>query len=273
MNIIKPPLLKYGDTIGILATSGCMEDDANLKRAVKFFKDKGFNIKLSNNVYSKYSYLAGSDDERVSAIHDMFLDKSVNAIIALRGGYGAIRLLNKINYDIIRNNPKIFCGYSDITALNAMFLKQANLMTYSGPMALSDFGVENICEYTIESFFNAVMYDKFEFKGKFFGGNLATLSSLCGLDFVPDFKFDFFVEDINEPVYKIDKMMRQLINIEQFRKNIKTIYLGEFLGLDDINDFNILFNDISNELQVPLIKDFPASHGIKKATIPYGFSI
>ena len=273
MNIIKPDLLKIGDTIGILATSGCIEDDTNLKRAIKFFNDKGFDVKLSKNVYSKYLYLAGSDTERVNAIHDMFLDKSVKAIIALRGGYGAIRLLDKINYDIIRDNPKIFCGYSDITALNAVFLKYANLMTYSGPMIMSDFGIENICEYTINSFFNAVMYNRFEHYGIFFGGNLSTLSSLCGLDFIPDFKFDFFVEDINEPVYKIDKMMRQLINIEDFRNNIKSIYLGEFLNVDSINDLNTLFNEISDELQIPLKKDFPASHGIKKATIPYGYSI
>lgn len=72
----------------------------------------------------------------------MFADKSVNAIICLRGGYGAIRLINKIDYDLIRKNPKIFCGYSDITALNAMFLKRAGLVTYSGPMILSDFGQE-----------------------------------------------------------------------------------------------------------------------------------
>lgn len=108
MKIIKPPLLKEGDTIGILAPSGAMDDDINLKRAITFFENRGYKIKLSDNVYSKKRYLAGSDKERLDAVHKMFADKSVNAIICLRGGYGAIRLINKIDYDLIRKNPKNF---------------------------------------------------------------------------------------------------------------------------------------------------------------------
>lgn len=270
MNLIKPPLLKRGDTIGILAVSGAIDDDSNLKRAVEFFENNGFRVKLSDNVYSKFRYLAGNDEERVNALHNMFLDKSVNAVIALRGGYGAIRILDKIDYNIIRNNPKIFCGYSDITALNAMFLKRAGLITYSGPMIMSDFGVENPNKYTIEKFFDAVMKDKFDYNGNFWGGNLSTLVSLCGQDFIPDYKFDFFVEDLNEPVYKIDKMMTQLLNIRQFKKNIKSVYLGDFLDVDNKQWLDELFVEICQNLSVPLIKDFPVSHGDKKATVCLG---
>ena len=97
MNIIKPPLLKYGDTIGILATSGAMEDDKNLHRAINFFENKGYRVKLSDNIYSQNRYLAGTDKERLDALHKMFTDKEVNAIICLRGGYGAIRLINMID--------------------------------------------------------------------------------------------------------------------------------------------------------------------------------
>ena len=264
MNLIKPPLLKEGDTIGILATSGSMDDDTNLKRAIKFFENRGYKVKLSDNLYSKNRYLAGSDEERLDALHKMFADKSVNAIIALRGGYGAIRLINKINYDLIRQNPKIFCGYSDITALNAMFLKRAGLVTFSGPMILSDFGQENLCEYTINKFFETVSEGRFDYDGTFWGGNLSTLVSLCGQDFIPDFEFTMFLEDLNEPPYKIDKMVTQLFNIEKIRKNTKAIAIGDFLGIDDID---YIFED----LNLPLIKNFPASHSDKKATIPYGF--
>ena len=264
MNLIKPPLLKEGDTIGILATSGSMDDDTNLKRAIKFFENRGYKVKLSDNLYSKNRYLAGSDEERLDALHKMFADKSVNAIIALRGGYGAIRLINKINYDLIRQNPKIFCGYSDITALNAMFLKRAGLVTFSGPMILSDFGQENLCEYTINKFFETVSEGRFDYDGTFWGGNLSTLVSLCGQDFIPDFEFTMFLEDLNEPPSKIDKMVTQLFNIEKIRKNTKAIAIGDFLGIDDID---YIFED----LNLPLIKNFPASHSDKKATIPYGF--
>ena len=265
MKIIKPALLKDGDTIGILATSGAMEDDTNLKRAVTFFENKGYKVKLSDNVYSKNRYLAGSDSERLDALHKMFSDKSVNAIICLRGGYGAIRLINKIDYDLIRQNPKIFCGYSDITALNAMFLKYAGLATFSGPMILSDFGEENLCGYTINKFFEAVTTGKFDYEGTFWGGNLSTLVSLCGQDFIPDFEFTLFLEDLNEPPYKIDKMVTQLFNIEKIRKHTKAIATGDFLGVDDID---YIFEDLG----LPLIKNFPASHSAKKATIPYGFT-
>lgn len=266
MNLIKPPLLKEGDTIGILATSGAMEDDTNLKRSVTFFENRGYKVKLSDNIYSKHRYFAGTDEDRLDALHKMFADKSVNAIICLRGGYGAIRLINKINYDLIRQNPKIFCGYSDITALNAMLLKRAGLVTFSGPMVLSDFGQENLCEYTINKFFETVMTGRFDYKGTFWGGNLSTLVSLCGQDFIPDFEFTLFLEDLNEPPYKIDKMVTQLFNIEKIRKNTKAIAIGDFLGCENIEY-------IFEGLNLPLIKNFPASHSDKKATIPYGTSL
>lgn len=275
MKLIKPNLLKVGDTIGILATSGCIEDDTKLKRAVKFFEDKGFNVKLSVNVLSKFRDMAGSDYERVNALHEMFSDNSINAIIALRGGYGALRLIDKIDYELVRKNPKIFCGYSDITVLNAMFLKRAGLTTYSGPMAVSDFGEDNLCAYTVNNFFNALCNDDYgslnTMQGKrFWGGNLSSLVSLCGVDFLPDFKFDLFIEDLNEPVYKIDRMLRQLMNVKKFRKNIKSLYIGDFLNTDNENELHLLFAETARELCIPFYKDFPASHSEKKATIPYG---
>lgn len=264
MNIIKPSLLKPGDTIGILAPSGAMQDDANLKRGISFFENLGYKIKLSNNVYLKNRYLAGSDEERLDALHKMFSDKTINAIICLRGGYGAIRLVNRIDYDLIRKNPKIFCGYSDITALNTMFLKKAGLTTFSGPMILSDFGAENLCNFTINKFFQTVKDGKFDYNGRFWGGNLSTLVSLCGLDFIPDFKFTLFLEDLNEPAYKIDKMITQLFNIKDFRQKVEAIAVGDFIDVDE--DINYIFE----ELKIPIIKNFPASHSEKKATIPIG---
>ncbi len=272
MEIIKPELLKNGDTIGILAVSGDLRNEENLKRAVKFFENRGFKVKLSENYNFKTRYMAGSDEDRIHALHKMFSDKEVKAIIAMRGGYGTLRIIDKIDYDLIRSNPKIFCGYSDITILNAMFLKRAGLMTFSGAM-VNDFGCENPCEYTVNKFFETVQDGKFDYDGTFWGGNLASLVSLCGQEFIPDFEFDFFVEDLGEPVYKIDKMMTQLINIPKFRKNIKSIYLGEFLDIDNQEWFEEVFKEIGDRLNVPVIKDFPASHAEKKATIPYGLKI
>ena len=225
MNIIKPARLKVGDTIGILATSGAVSDDTRaIMTAVDYFANKGYKTLISSDLYKKDRYLAGNDETRVKNLHAFFKNPEINAIICMRGGYGAIRLIEKIDYSLIRNNPKIFCGYSDVTALNLMFFKRAGLITYSGPMIISDFGNPEKSDFTMNEFFKAVSTDSYSIKGKriirqgkasgiLWGGNLATIASLCGIDFIPDEPFIFFTEDINEPVYKIDRMLRQLMNI------------------------------------------------------------
>ncbi len=282
MNLIKPERLKVGDTIGVLATSGAYTGNKDsILQAVNYFEKRGYNIVLSENIFCKDRYLAGNDEKRVEELHKFFTNDHIKAIICLRGGYGAIRLINKIDYTIIRNNPKIFCGYSDVTALNAMFLKRAGLITFSGPMILSDFAKETCNVYTSQEFFSALtsdslsyridkIYRKGDAKGIFWGGNLSTLVSLCGQDFIPDEKFIFFTEDLNEPVYKIDKMFQQLINIEKFSKNIQALVLGDFIGLDNDNWFEDLIDEIGDKLKIPVVKKNGITHLSRKITIPYG---
>ena len=282
MNLIKPERLKVGDTIGVLATSGAYTGNKDsILQAVNYFEKRGYNIVLSENIFCKDRYLAGNDEKRVEELHKFFTNDHIKAIICLRGGYGAIRLINKIDYTIIRNNPKIFCGYSDVTALNAMFLKRAGLITFSGPMILSDFAKETCNVYTSQEFFNALtsdslsyridkIYRKGDAKGIFWGGNLSTLVSLCGQDFIPDEKFIFFTEDLNEPVYKIDKMFQQLINIEKFPENIQALVLGDFIGLDNDAWFEDLIDEIGDKLKIPVVKKNGITHLSRKITIPYG---
>ncbi len=282
MNIIKPPKLKTGNTIGIIATSGPIEKGCvEVLNAVKFFKSRGFNVLISDDLYENSRYLAGNDDIRLKNLHEFFKNDKINAIICLRGGYGAIRLINKIDYELVRNNPKIFCGYSDITALNLMFYKRAGLITYSGPMIMSDFGREDISDFTLNEFFKCVNQEKQlisgensiisgEAEGILWGGNLSTIVSLCGLDFIPDEPFIFFVEDISEPVYKLDKMFKQLSNIENFRQNIRAICFGEFTNTDKPEWLDILLKEIANELNVPTTKGFKFTHAKDKITVPVG---
>ena len=143
MNLIKPKKLEKGDTISIIAPSGGVESDENLLRATAYLKSLGYNVKWGKNVLKTNKYLAGTDNERLEDLHNAFKDKGINAIIALRGGYGAIRLINKIDYNLIKQNPKIFAGYSDITGLSAMLLKHSGLITYSAPMINGDFGIKS----------------------------------------------------------------------------------------------------------------------------------
>ncbi len=275
MNLIKPAKLKKGDTIAIIAPSGEV-DMKKIQKAVSFFENSGFKVQLGANIDKCKNYLAGCDEERLEDLHNAFLNPEIKAIICARGGYGAIRLVNKINYDIIKNNPKIFCGYSDITALSAMILKKTGLITFSGAMAQSDFAQDKSEDFTIKSFFATLIEGKCTLtansntrvnaSGILFGGNLATLVSLCGLDFIPDEKFIFFTEDVGEPVYKIDRYFTQLLNIEIFRKNITAIALGEFLDVDN-QEF---LQDLFNQIEIPVIGTFPISHGKTKATVPFG---
>ncbi len=283
MKKIKPKKLQKGNTIGILAVSGRIKEYERIENAKNFFENKGYNIVISDTCKTSHRYMAGNNDEEcLNALHSFFLDKSINAILCARGGYGTLRLINKINWSVIQNNPKIFAGYSDITVLLNMIHKKTGLITFHSAMANGDFGGE-IEEYTQNSFFNTLKGDADCFKaekginyksgsaaGILWGGNLASLTSLCGVNFIPDEDLILFLEDLNEPVYKIDKMLTQLFNIEKIKKNVKGIALGEFQNINDINEFNEIFYELAGRLNIPICSGFKITHGKIKDTLPIG---
>ena len=271
-------------TIGIIALSGeC--DKEKVENAKNYFEKEGYKVKLSYNIFDKERYLAGSDKKKLYELHKFFLDPEIDIIMCARGGYGAIRLINNINYEIIKKNSKVFCGFSDVTALLLMIYKKTGLTVYHGPMATSDFGDEpetqNHSDFTYTNFLKAINGEKLEFDGNkiynagtcegiIWGGNLATVVSLCGLDFIPDEEFVFFAEDLNEPVYKIDKMFQQLINIDKFRQNCKGIVLGDFLDVDNQEELEMYFKELATRLNIPVIGGFKITHSKDKITIPIG---
>lgn len=286
MNLIKPKKLQKGDTIGFLSVSGDIREPERIEKALNYFAEKGFNVTISETTYKKYRYMAGSDEERLNELHSFFKDDKIDAIVCTRGGYGLIRLLNKINFDIIRNNPKIIVGYSDITALLTMIYKKTGLVTFHGAMANGDFGEDEVSCFTEKSFFSLLentkkIYDyktqksfrcyfAAEAKGILWGGNLATLVSLAGQDFVPDEAFILFLEDINEPAYKIDKMITQLLNIKTFRENLAGIALGKFSNVDNETYLKELFEELATKLDIPIADNFNISHEKDKYTLPIG---
>ena len=269
-------MIKQGDTIGIIALSGDCEQSL-VQQAVQNIEALGFKVKLSKNIYDKDRYLAGSDGGKLEALYEFFQDPEIKLILNARGGYCSIRLINKINYDIIKANPQPFCGFSDITALLLMFYKKCGLTTYHSPMACSDFAGVGINIFTKESFFKAINNEHLEFtgtkiykqgsaEGLLWGGNLATVASLCGIDFIPDEDFIFFAEDLNEPVYKIDKMFTQLFNIDKFRQNCKGIILGDFTNVDNEEWLEELFKSFTP----PTVGGFKITHAEEKITLPVG---
>ena len=282
MNIIKPEKLKKGDTIAIIAPCGKVCKEKILK-GKKYFETLGYKVLLAENIFNSYLDMAGTNNERVSDLEWAFGSPGINAIICARGGYGAIRIINKINYEIIKNNPKIFCGYSDITALSAAIYKNTGIITFSGPMIQSDFQPDEICEYTKENFFQIlsnnsaiikparqVIYNTGDAKGILWGGNLATVASLCGTDIIPNQEFIFFAEDLNEPAYKIDRYITQLLNTKNFKNYIKGMVLGDFLNCDNYEYLEEFFKEMSQELNIPAYGGYKISHSKEKLTIPFG---
>lgn len=278
MNLIKPPYLNEGDTVAIIAPAGVVEYDEIIK-AQAYLERRNLRVILGKNIFKSYRYMAGTDEERVDDLHEAFLNPDIKAIVCARGGYGAIRLLKLIDFDIIRRNPKIFCGYSDITALSLMFAKHSDLITFSGPMAQSDFN--DITEFTANSFFNVLSggfeeymstetYRSGNTEGIIWGGNLSTIVSLCGIDFIPEEDFIFFTEDLNEAPYRIDKMLTQLVNIKEFRKHCKGIVFGEFLDCGDENWVTDILLETANILEVPAYGGFKFTHAADKQTVPIG---
>lgn len=278
MNLIKPPYLNEGDTIAIIAPAGAVEYDEIIKAQV-YFERHNLRVKLGKNIFKSNRYMAGTDEERVADLHDAFLDDSVNAIVCARGGYGSIRLIKSIDFDLIRRHPKIFCGFSDITALSLMMAKYSDLITFSGPMAQSDFN--DITEFTEKSFFNVLSGGFEEYfstytiqsgntEGMIWGGNLSTIVSLCGIDFILEEDFILFVEDLNESAYKIDKMLNQLINMKEFRLHCKGILFGEFLDCGDESWIREIFEEVVSILDVPAYGGFKLTHAKDKQTIPIG---
>lgn len=283
MEIIKPKKLTKGDTVGILAVSGKINDIEKINNAKKIFNNAGYNVVISQTCSTSHRYMAGnSDDDCINALHDFFMDDEIDAIVCARGGYGTLRLINKIDWDIIKSHPKIFAGYSDITVLLAMIYKKCGLVTFHSAMANGDFGDE-INEYTKNSFFNCLtgnkkqieaqnfdVYHKGTIQGILWGGNLSSLVSLCGIDFIPDEDIILFLEDLNEPVYKIDKMLIQLFNIEKIRNKVKGIAFGEFINVKEEKYLKNIFREIADEMKIPVADGFKITHGKTKDTVPYG---
>ena len=271
-------------TIGIIALSGAI-DKEKLNFAINNLKSLGYKVKLSKNVLDTNRYLAGNDKDKVEELEKCFLDPKIDIIMTARGGYGAIRLIDKIDYNILKNHPKIFTGFSDVTALLLMIYKKTGMVTYHGLMATPDFGFDcEIDEFSFRQFQAAINGEDLNFEGNkiyrdgtaegiIWGGNLATLVSLCGTDFIPNEDFIFFAEDLNEPVYKIDKMFTQLFNIKEFKKYCKGIVLGDFLDCGNEKWLEEFFVELSGIHQIPIIGGFKITHNRKKITIPIGKNV
>lgn len=286
--MIFPKSIFEGCTIGVVAPSSPFKK-YELNVIKESFNKLGYKIKFGKSCFSSYGgYLSGEDSLRAKDIEDMFLAKDIDGILCLRGGYGTPRILDKINYDIIKNNPKFFIGYSDITALHIAFNQKCGLVTFHGTMA-------GTCpewdEFTYQSLINAINYrntldiknpDNEEIytlvegkcEGILTGGNLSLLVSTIGTDYEIDTKGKIlFIEDIGESIYKLDRMLTQLDLSGKF-KDCSGIIFGDFCNCEKNNedDFELieLLKDRIYKYNKPCIFNLKSGHCRPMITLPLG---
>lgn len=281
-----PKPLNKGNTIGLIAPSGPLR---NIKiEEIKYELNKlGYNVKIGKSCYLNYKgYLSGRDEERALDLEKMFLDKDVDAIICVRGGYGCARILDLIDFTIIRDHPKIFVGFSDVSALHIAINQLSNLVTYHGIMAASIKAWDN---FTYDSLIKALNFEKELIienpcdeklislydgccEGVIVGGNLSVIISTLGTPYEIDTKNKIiFIEEIGEYTYKVDKMLNHLQMAGKFN-DCKGIIFGEFTNCKKAfhNDDEILniLKEIALKNKKPTIYNLKSGHCIPMVTIP-----
>lgn len=293
MNSIKPPKLNKGDVIGVIAPASSPEDITRIDSGVKYLESLGYHIELGKYTRSSNGYLAGKDEERAEDINYMFGKKDVKAIFCVRGGYGTPRILDKINYKLIKNNPKILVGYSDITALQMAIYRKTGLITFAGPMVAVDF-VDEVSQFTQELFWALITSSK-KFgpvanpenerfntlcKGRgeaqLLGGNLSVLCSLMGTEYFPQFNSNILIlEEIAEAPYRIDRMLNQL-RLGKVFETLKGVILGRFVDCYESNQFkkslslNDVIDDYFGKFKIPVVYNFKHGHIKDNITIAFG---
>ena len=290
--MIKPYALAYGSTLGIIAPASPSYDPLEVELGKYLLEELGFQVALAPNALKKNRYLAGTDTERLSDLRHMFLEPAIDGLLCLRGGYGCMRLLSQIDYRVVRKNPKILVGYSDITALQLAIWKYAGLVTFSGPMLVSDFG-RGTGAYTIKHFYTALtspfalgvippapaarceVIRPGRAGGRLLGGNLTLIAATLGTPYEIDTRGAIlFLEDVDEQPYRVDRMLQQLRLAGKFRF-VAGVVFGEFVGCEaaeDTRSFSILeiIRDAMKDTDVPSYYGLPTGHGVNKATLPLG---
>jgi muramoyltetrapeptide carboxypeptidase len=275
--------LEPGAHVALIAPAGPLQKPEELPRAQENTRLLGWEPIVGPHVSERVGYLAGHDRDRLNDINRAIRDPKIDAIWCLRGGYGVMRILSGIDYDALSRTPKAIIGYSDITALHAAVQRKCRLITYHGPTAreaMTDLSRDSLRRAVVEQADscgiapNAREINAGVAEGRLVGGNLAVLAALCGTPFAPDLSDGILIlEDINEPVYRIDRMFQQLKLAGAFN-GCKAIAFGECTGCDDTGggnrSFDEVLGEIAHSLGVPCVAGIPIGHITEQWTIPLG---
>lgn len=284
--------LSIGDTIGIVAPSSPVKDWKTWQKGKATLEALGFNVILGPSCYETYGgYLAGSVAQRVADIHDMFENPEIDAVMCIRGGYGAVQLLPLLNYAMIRDHPKLFIGYSDVTALHTALGQKAGLATVHGPMLVSDmngFSLGSLLRILQNADVPLTLYNPpgneisclvpGVAQGQLVGGNLSLIASTIGTPHEINTKGKIlFLEEIGEEPYRIDRMFTQLqlagkladatgFVCGQWTDCEPKQYTDGFTVTDLLKKFIAPYNK-------PAIYNVQAGHGTPTLTLPLGVAV
>jgi len=290
--MLKPKPLRKGDTIGLVGISGALQQpEEKFPRMLEAIDAMGYRVIVADSCREKYGYLSGTDASRAEGLNRMFADDRVDAVVCMRGGYGVARMLDLVDFDVIRANPKILLGYSDITALHTAIHQRVGMVTFHGPMPSTSW--LKFDDYTKDSMLRALTSTKplgrmenpegvqprcvvpGRCEGQLVGGNLSLIASACGTPYALDATGKVLVlEDIGEYIYRLDSMLTQLRLAGMFEK-CAGVVLGGFTNCnEEYEDYALHLDDIIRDIIVPagkpVLANMSIGHMDTKMTIPLG---
>lgn len=297
MDPIYPRALQRGDTIALVVPASPVPREP-IERAIARLEAMDFRIKTYGDLYREYGYLAGDDELRSDELMMAFTDPEVSAVFAARGGTGVTRLLSSLNYEVIKQNPKIFAGFSDMTALHSALQSQTGLVTFHSPHPKDGIGTEGgMSELTARTYWRALLAENYNdqvgyevpltdeeraatvtmangvARGRIVGGNLALVCAVMGTPYeVATAANLLLLEDIGEQPYRVDRLLSQL-KLAGKLEELAGVILGQFTDCNATeNEASLTLEEIFKtyfaDLGVPILSNFPVGHSRDNVTLP-----
>jgi muramoyltetrapeptide carboxypeptidase len=293
MKLLKPPRLRRGDVIGVIAPASPPPSTTRVQAGVRYLEGLGYRVKPGRHLAAQHGHLAGTDAQRLEDLNAMLRDPQVRAVFALRGGYGTPRLLTFVDYRAVRSQPKIMVGFSDFTALQLALFRRTGLVTFSGPLVAADFG-STVDPFTEEHFWRLVTSSRpvgalanpadeplkvrraGRIEGRLLGGNLSLLLSCLGTPFSPDYRGALLVlEDVGEQYHRLDRMFTQLRNAGILSR-LAGLVLGRFTACTPANARaphltpDQIVDEVLTWFSAPVVEGLAYGHIARKLTLPWG---
>lgn len=302
---IKPAPLEPGDTIMFIAPAGELNKE-RMTLAKQRLEELGFVIKQRDDLFRQYGYLGGTDEQRAAELMEAFKDPEVDAIFPGTGGYGTTRMLGLLDYRVIRNNPKVFIGFSDITGLHLAINRKAGLVTFHSPNPMYGLGSEGgLSDFSAKYFWRALLKSSYydengkrlrpgwtyevpedvpqpvvisqgKARGRLVGGNFSLVAATMGTPYEVQTKGNIlFVEDVREAPYRVDRFLSTL-KLAGKLDELNGVILCKFTRTDKDgehpSEFSMqeVFEQYFADAEYPVIYDFPVGHFAQNATLPFG---